>query len=77
MIGRLIRINRKAQEGYNSVSWLINTVSGSSLVTIALTELHLPILVSAGSGGVVALSLAAYWLIGDYHERRNGFTKHA
>jgi hypothetical protein len=64
MINRLITLNQTIKQGYDSVSWIVWTAAGSSVVGLVFDRFGLAL----PSGGVMfALSVGAYYFIGHTH----------
>jgi hypothetical protein len=69
LIQRLIKINRKMQKGYNEVSWILNVILGTSLVSYVLTGLKLIIFIP---GTVLPFLVAgSYYWLGSIHEKND------
>jgi hypothetical protein len=64
MINRLITLNQTIIQGYNSVSWIPYTLTGSGFIGLVFDRFGLAL----PSGGVMfALSVGAYYFIGHTH----------
>lgn len=67
MIKSLIKLNKTIQTGYNNVSWILNVIIGSSLISYIITGLRLISLIPAFMLPIIVTG--TYYYIGRVHNK--------
>lgn len=65
---KIINLNKRIQTGYNSTSWILNILIGSSIISYIFSELGIITLLPAACIPIVVTGI--YYYIGSIHQEQ-------